>query len=764
MSDSLQQSIDRLNPAQRDAVTSQGVPLLVLAGPGSGKTRVITHRIAYLVGPKHYPSSSILAVTFTNKAAREMTDRLRLLIPGDHQYLTVGTFHAICARILRRDGTAIGIPCTFTITDDDDQESLVRRAIKDLDLDDKRNPPRAFMARISAAKSKLIDPATYRLTADNYADELVASVFERYQKALDAANLLDFDDLLGQTVRLFREAPRILEAYQEKYLQLLVDEFQDTNIAQYAIVRLLGDRHRNVCVVGDEDQSVYSWRQADIRNILNFEIDFPDARLIVLEQNYRSSRTILPAARAVISPNRERKDKKLFTENASGDRVVVFEAYDENEEANYVVTQIERAVAAGTVRLGEIAVMYRVNSQSRVLEKMFLRRRIPHRVVGVRFYHRKEIRDLLGYLRLCNNPRDVASFDRIINVPARSIGAKTLSDLRQWSERLGITPPEAVLLLSTGQEPPVPCPVASRAKAALTDFGRCLIDLHNATDILPVSKLIDTILKRTGYLDSLNDGTANGDARVENVRELIQVAAEFDQVDGRASLEAFLEDAALAADADEYDAAADSVTLITLHAAKGLEFGHVFLVGLEEGMCPHSRSVDEPSQLEEERRLLYVGVTRARHRLFLTYAARRTQFGDSSERQPSRFFRDIPAELLQGTAPAIQARRPNWTTSSGATGTTGLKRPVIVKGVQTPRTAFLPSAEGQEPISAASGVTVGAKALPALRAGNRVGHPTFGEGIVVSVEDRGDDRELTVAFPDLPVKRLLQSYAKLTLL
>ncbi|HLZ08840.1 MAG TPA: UvrD-helicase domain-containing protein, partial [Chloroflexota bacterium] len=357
MSDRLHSSIDRLNPAQRDAVTAQGVPLLVLAGPGSGKTRVITHRIAYLIGPMGYSSASILAVTFTNKAAREMTDRLRVLIPGDHQYLTVGTFHAICARILRRDGAAIGIARTFTIADDDDQESMVRRAIKDLELDDKRNPPRAFMSRISAAKSKLIDPGTYLLTAENYLDELVAKVYERYQGALAGANLLDFDDLLGQTVRLFREVPRVLDSYQEKYRHLLVDEFQDTNIAQYALVRLLGSANRSVCVVGDEDQSVYSWRQADIRNILNFEIDFPDARLIVLEQNYRSSRTILQAARAIISPNRERKDKKLFTENEPGERIVVFEAYDENEEANYVVAQIERAVAAGVVRLGEIAVM-----------------------------------------------------------------------------------------------------------------------------------------------------------------------------------------------------------------------------------------------------------------------------------------------------------------------------------------------------------------------------------------------------------------------
>jgi DNA helicase-2/ATP-dependent DNA helicase PcrA len=522
----------------------------------------------------------------------------------------------------------------------------------------------------------------------------------------------------------------------------LVDEFQDTNVVQYTLVRLLGAPSRDVCVVGDEDQSVYSWRQADIRNILNFETDFVDARTIVLEQNYRSTRTILDASRAVISANRQRKEKRLFTENDGGDRIVVFEAYDENEEANYVATQVERLVAAGA-RLSDIAVMYRVNSQSRVFEKTFLRRRIPHKVIGMRFFERKEIKDILGYLRLCHNPRDVASFERIVNVPARQIGAKTLVDLRQWADRLGVTPPEAAILIAQNAPTSVPCPLGSRPRAALADFGRCVLDLTAASEERTVDRLLEAILERTGYLDSLRDGSQEGENREENVRELIRVAVEFAHAGPRAGLEAFLEDAALAADADEYDASAEAATLITLHAAKGLEFGSVFIAGLEEGMCPHSRSTDDPGQLEEERRLFYVGMTRARRHLYLTYAARRSQFGESAARVPSRYFKDLPRELVQGTASAIQGRRRDWTEPS-------------VRDVQSIGQRGRPDLTlVQRPAPVAA---------PEIRSGQRVVHPSFGEGIVVAVQARGDDQEVTVAFPNTPVKKLLQSYAKLRVL
>ncbi len=745
----IDQSLARLNPAQREAVTAEGRPLLVLAGPGSGKTRVITHRVAYLIGARRVPASAILAVTFTNRAAREMIERLRLLVPGEHDLLTIGTFHAICARILRRDGLPVGVSRSFTIADEDDQETLIRRVVRDLEWDDKRTPPRAFLPRISAAKSKLVGPAEYATAAETYDDEQTAVVYRRYQEALEAANLLDFDDLLVRTVHLFREDPRTLERYQERYRHILVDEFQDTNVAQYALVRLLGARDRNVCVVGDEDQSVYSWRQADIRNILNFETDFPDARTIVLEQNYRSTQTILQAARAVIAPNRQRKDKRLFTENEVGDRIVVFEAYDENEEANYVATQIERAVAAGSVRFQDIAVMYRTNSQSRVFEKTFLRRRLPHKVVGMRFFERKEIRDLIAYLRLIHNPQDTASFDRIVNVPPRQIGSKTLSDLRFWAIRLGVTPPEAVVFLAEGQTTPIPCPLGPRPRAALVDFGRVLGELRQLRSSLTVDRLLEEILKRTGYLQLLRDGTEEGEAREENVRELGRVAAEFANDDPEASLAAFLEDAALAADADEYDASDDAVTLITLHAAKGLEFGTVFIVGMEEGMCPHSRSVDDPLQLEEERRLLYVGITRARRRLYLTYAARRSQFGEAAGRLPSRYFKDIPRELLQGTAAAVVGGRGR-----------SLSPPAAAADAWSRLTPGSADARASGPTSSPS--PPAPAPLPQLRPGTRVLHPTFGEGIVVSVSPRGDDQEVTVAFANLPVKKLLQSYAKLT--
>jgi DNA helicase-2/ATP-dependent DNA helicase PcrA len=738
-----EQILNRLNPNQRDAVVYDGGPLLVLAGPGSGKTRVITHRIAYMIGPRGLHPASIMAVTFTNKAAREMIDRLRILVPGDQELLTVGTFHAICAKILRRDGHAIGISRSFNIADTDDQESVVKRVLKELDLDEKRNPPRAFLHRISSAKSNLIDPATFAIAAENYADEQAAVVYRHYQEALSNANLLDFDDLLNRTVGLFREDPRTLERYHDRYGHLLVDEFQDTNVVQYALVRLLGARSRDVCVVGDEDQSVYSWRQADIRNILNFEGDFGDARTIVLEQNYRSTRTILEAARAVIAANRQRKDKRLFTENDGGERIVVFEAYDENEEANYVATQVERLIASGGMRLSDVAVMYRVNTQSRVFEKTFLRRRIPHKVVGMRFFERKEIKDILGYLRLCHNPKDVASFDRIVNVPARQIGSKTLVDLRLWADRLGITAPEAALLLVDDRPQPIPCPLGPRPRAALSDFARCILDLTAAVNERTVDHLLEAILERAGYLDSLRDGTQEGETREENVRELIRVAAEFAPAGPRASLEAFLEDAALAADADEYDASADAVTLITLHAAKGLEFGTVFIAGLEEGVCPHSRSIDEPAQLEEERRLFYVGMTRARKRLYLTYAARRTQFGEAAARIPSRYFRDIPRELTQGTASAIQGRRREWGEPSSRD----------IRGVVTPPV--------ERSIYAAASRPVAPAPAEQLKSGQRVLHPSFGEGVIVAIQARGDDQEVTVAFPNLPPKKLLQSYAKL---
>ncbi len=739
--------LERLNPAQRSAVTTVDGPVLVLAGPGSGKTRVITHRIAYLLSHCHVPAYAVLAVTFTNKAAREMLERVRVLVPSQSSQLTIGTFHAICARILRRDGSAIGISPTFTIADEDDQVAVVKRVLKDLDWDEKRNPPRAFLSRISAAKSILVGPREFSASADNFADEQTAIVYSRYQDALAAADLLDFDDLLMSTVRLFTENSSVLQKYRERYSHILVDEFQDTNVAQYAIVRLLGTGHNNPCVVGDEDQSVYSWRHADIRNILNFERDFPGTQVIVLEQNYRSTRTILQAARKMIAPNRQRKEKSLFTENEVGERIVVFEAYDENEEASYVASQIERLVAAQTCRLRDIAVMYRTNSQSRVFEKTFLRHRLPHKVVGMRFYERKEVRDVLAYLRLCYNPNDVTSLDRIVNVPPRQIGAKTLSDLHVWAARLGVSVSEAIQYLAAERETAVPCPIGTRARTALTEFARIIEIIRRASREMVVARLIDKVLEVTGYGDFLKDGTEEGQGRWDNVRELITVAEEFSHYEPEASLAAFLEDAALAADADEYDASTDAVTLITLHAAKGLEFDVVFITGLEEGICPHSRSIDDERQVEEERRLLYVGMTRARRRLFLTYAARRSQFGEAGARQPSRFFKDLSRDLVQGTARAIQGHGGDWAHQE--------RRAVSA--------AFLPRADGWSSRfeSAVDAAPAGDQTVVRFKTGDRVVHPRFGEGTVISVEQRGGDQEVTVAFRDQPIKRLLASLANL---
>ena len=749
--------LQRLNPDQLKAVTTVDGPVLVLAGPGSGKTRVITHRIAYLLGECDVPASAILAVTFTNKAAREMIERVRQLVPDRAGQLTIGTFHSICARFLRRDGAAIGVPPNFTIADEDDQSSLIKRVLKNLNWDEKRNPPRALLSRISAAKSLLIGPREFALSVADYADEQVATVYGRYQEELDAANLLDFDDLLVKTVTLFNESPSVSRRYQDRFVHVLVDEFQDTNVAQYAIVRQLGAGHNNTCVVGDEDQSVYSWRHADIRNILNFERDFPGTRVIILEQNYRSTGTILQAARKMISPNRQRKDKNLFTENEAGERIVVFEAYDENEEANYVASQVERLVATQGVRLRDVAIMYRTNAQSRVFEKTFLRHRLPHKVVGMRFYERKEIRDVLAYLRLCYNPNDVTSLDRVINVPPRQIGSKSLGDLRLWADRLGVSVTDAIQILARGQDVSVPCPLASRAQSALAEFGRTLASLSKASEDLVVARLLDRMLERTGYAEFLKDGSEEGQARLDNVRELLTVAEEFSHYEPGESLAAFLEDVALAADADEYDESSDAATLITLHAAKGLEFNVVFIGGLEEGICPHSRSVEDEHQLEEERRLLYVGITRARRRLFLTYAARRSQFGESGVRQPSRFFKDLPKDLVQGTARAVQERGQTWSRPSTAVlrpsmGHGSLDRGLYVRGAADRAPVPAPPAHGLSSVPSSSAT---------FHPGDRVVHPRFGEGVVVSAERRGDDQELTVAFPDLPIKRLLASYANL---
>jgi DNA helicase-2/ATP-dependent DNA helicase PcrA len=655
-----------LNPPQQEAVKHVEGPLLILAGPGSGKTRVITHRIAYLLREQGVPPWSILAVTFTNKAAREMRDRLDRLVSARARDLTIGTFHAICSRILRRDGAETGIVASnFAIFDDDDQVALAKQAVVNLNLNDKQYQPRSMLSAISRAKNELMGPLQFAEQARKYYDEIVARVYKEYQRLLQHNNAVDFDDLILLTYDLWRKHPDVLARYQQRYRFLHVDEFQDTNIAQYKLVMLLGKgmpdapSHRNLCVVGDEDQGIYSWRGADIRNIQAFEQDFPDARVILLEQNYRSTQPILDAARQVVQHNLARKDKRLWTERQGGDRITVYEAYNEDEEGEWVTNEIRRLVGRGAAKLKDCAVMYRTNAQSRVLEEQFLRAGVPYKVVGSkRFYERKEIKDMLAYLRLLLNPADTFSLKRIINVPNRKIGPKTLDELLKWADMQQL--PVRTALKQIDQHPTL----NTAGKRALTGFATILDSLLVAAATLPVAEVIEQILVQTGYRSELDESTEEGAERLRNVRELQRVAQDYSEIEPGTALPLFLEQIALVGGADttqtRSDEAAslapedaDAVTLITLHAAKGLEFPVVFMVGMEEGLLPHGRSLMDVKQLEEERRLAYVGITRAMHRLYLTHAFRRTFYGSFGESggsmmEPSRFLKDIPEHLLDG--------------------------------------------------------------------------------------------------------------------
>jgi DNA helicase-2/ATP-dependent DNA helicase PcrA len=647
--------LDRLNPAQRLAVTTAEGPVLIVAGPGSGKTRVIVHRIAYLIDAMGVEPWRILAVTFTNKAAKEMRQRLDDLIgPKRAHYVSVGTFHATCARWLRQDGAELGLDPRFAILDDGDQLDLIKQAMKEYEVDEKRYSPRAVLSAISAAKSELSSAAAFAKQAEGLWQATIARLYTRYEELLAGNHGLDFDDLLTNVAEMFTTRPDILAKYQDRYPYLMVDEFQDTNVVQYQLVKLLGQRDRNVCVVGDEDQSIYGWRKADIRNLGYFERDFPELRVVMLEQNYRSTQTILDVASAVIDPNIGRKPKRLWTENPPGVPVVLHEAYDERDEALFVIRQVEALRRAGA-RYGDVAVTYRTNAQSRALEDALVRYGVPYRLVGgTRFYQRREVKDVVAYLRLISNPSDGVSFQRIVNVPARGIGAKTVSELQQWAARLAKPMYEVAKLAADGAEDidadgrisPV-VPLAARPRKLIGDFVAIVEAARERLEAAPLGEVLDLIFERTSFSASLVDGTEEGNDRWQNVQELRNKLHDYDGVPGPDALGTFLEEVALVQDVDSLEAgASDAITLITLHAAKGLEFPYVFIVGLEEGFSPHSRSVDTREKLEEERRLLYVGVTRAMRGLFLSHAFRRTMWGAESVQTPSRFLQDIPTNLL----------------------------------------------------------------------------------------------------------------------
>jgi len=720
--------LEGLNSAQKEAVQLIEGPVLVLAGPGSGKTRVLTQRVAYLVKECGCEPYRILAVTFTNKAAREMKERLHYLLGERLKQLTIGTFHATCVRILRRQARHLGIPSNFVIYDTADQLSLIRQALKDLNLDDKTYRPQAIQAAISRAKGELIGPDEYR--PRTYWQEVASRVYQRYQELLAANSALDFDDLLMAAARLFREHGDVLSKYQQRYRYILVDEFQDTNMAQYEWLKLLSGKHRNLFVVGDEDQSIYRFRGADFRNIQRFRDDYPEAEVILLERNYRSTQTILDAAKGVIALNVHRTPKELYTDKGQGLPLTVFEAYNEREEGQYVVDEIQRLVAQGLCRSSDCAVMYRTNAQSRPIEDAFVWRGTPYKLVGAtRFYERREIKDVLAYLRLIHNPSDNVSLTRVINLPPRGIGTKTMAQLEKWAGEMGGTIYDALQTIKKREGEEGAVPLSSRARQALLGFATLLEDLLAPLGKSDLLELLDLVLARTGYADYVQDGTEEGRDRWANIMELRTVAREYLDLPPEMALTTFLEEVALVSDVDNLDEQVDAPTLLTLHMAKGLEFPVVFMAGMEEGIFPHNRSMDDPDQMEEERRLCYVGITRAKERLYLIHAFRRTLFGQSELGQPSRFIADIPAHLIKGRQVAEVSNLRNKSAQHRRAEAPLENRPVL---------------EAQ------------------FKTGDQVHHPKFGQGMVIESAVVGDDEEVTVAFDEHKgFKRLLASFARL---
>lgn len=711
-----------LNPAQREAVEAIGGPVLILAGPGSGKTRVIAHRVAYLIKVCGVSPRCIMAVTFTNKAAREMEERLHRLVSGSVRDLTIGTFHAICARILRRDGGAIGVDSKFVIYDEEDQTSLIKKSIQEVGLDPKQYVPRAIKSAISSAKSRMFTPEDYVQRSRSYFEEVAGRVYERYQRLLAESNALDFDDLLMKAVQLFRKSPETLSRYQNRYLHLLVDEFQDTNLTQYELIKQIGGKYRNICVVGDPDQSIYSWRFADLRNILSFEKDYPGAKVVLLEQNYRSTKLILETAFNIISASQERKPKGLWTDNEPGELTAVIETYTEQEEARFVVSEIENLVGRGECSLGDCAVMYRTNAQSRVLEEAFIRYGIPYKLVaGTRFYERREVKDIIAYLRLIQNPYDSVSLSRVINVPGRGIGQQSQSQLSSLAKSRGISQYEALQLIAGDDQ----LPFSSRISKALAGFLSLMQELIASSQELNLVDLFDLVVRRTGYEEYLLS-EVGGEERWDNILELRTVAQQYRDLKPPDGLAAFLEGVTLVSDVDGLEESVDAATLITLHQAKGLEFPVVFIVGMEDGILPHIRSFDDPVQMEEERRLCYVGVTRAKKRVYLVRAFRRSLMGSSTVNRPSRFLEDIPPHLVtggglwQGEESQIATKMYSW---------------------------------NRTPVPDVSN--------PALKTGDHVRHARFGEGVVMSCQPVKDDTEVVVVFKGAGIKKLSLSFARL---
>jgi DNA helicase II / ATP-dependent DNA helicase PcrA len=727
--------LDGLNPVQAEAVTHGEGPLLVIAGAGSGKTRVLTHRIAHLIRDAGVSPFEILAITFTNKAADEMKQRVERLVGPVARKMWVSTFHSACVRMLRRDADKLGFPTSFTIYDQADAVRLTGYVIRDLGLDPKRFPPRSVHATLSAAKNEGVSVDEYADRAGQLFERKIAEVFREYQHRLQRAGAMDFDDLLARTVQLFREHPDVLEHYRRRFRHVLVDEYQDTNRVQNELVLLLGASHRNLFVVGDSDQSVYSFRAADIRNILEFESAFPDTTIIVLEQNYRSTQKILDAANSVIANNLGRKPKELWTSNRTGDPIIRYHADDEVDEAQWVANRMAHLHDGGQHRWGDMAVFYRTNAQSRVLEEHLMRVGIPYKVIGgTRFYDRREVKDAVAYLRSVVNPVDEVSIKRVLNVPKRGVGDSTVSKLDRWASAHGLAFIDALRRADDAG-------VSGRATKGIASFLALLDELADHVPEGPAT-VLEVALQRSGYVAELEaEHSIESEGRLENLAELIGAARDFGSVDE------FLEQISLVADTDELDDDDSSVVLMTLHSAKGLEFPVVFMVGLEDGVFPHLRSIGEPDQLEEERRLCYVGLTRAMEQLHLTHAWSRTLFGGTQYNPPSRFLEEVPEALVEQVR---GNRRGSRRTASPTTGWGGgghdraAHRERAVDAALRPRP---PEPSGADQLG--------------LRTGDDVSHQKFGEGVIVAIEGSGDKAEAVINFRGVGEKRLLLAWAPL---
>jgi len=730
-----QEFLSSLNTNQRQAVEHTQGPVLVVAGPGSGKTRVITSRIANLIINNNVHAYQIAALTFTNKAAKEMKHRIEELIPNPNNNMFVGTFHSFCALVLRRDGDKIGLDRRFVIYDDTDQIACIKMIMEELNIDSERYPPRAILSTISKSKSKLMDVEGFKASKNNYFEEIVLRIFERYQTQLLKTPAVDFDDLLLLTVKLFKSRKDVKESYQERFQQVLVDEFQDTNTSQYEIAKMLTETHQNICVVGDPDQSIYSWRNADIRNILSFQSDFPNAKVIALEENYRSTQTILNAAQSIITQNKNRVEKDLWTNNDKGTRVSSYEAYNDKEEAMFVIRQIRNIIANYPLTLRDCAVMYRVNAQSRSLEEICLQTETPYQIVGsLKFYQRQEIKDTIAYLRVAINTSDNVSLMRIINNPPRGIGTKTIDHLLWISQNQELSLYETLSQTITGEENSTG--LNQRAIKSLTAFKNLVDQIVDVVQNEPLIDFIKFVLSCSGYQKHIVNKPDRGQEHWENIQEFINIANEFQDLNPEQGIEEFLESISLMTDTDNLSEQEDKLTLITLHQSKGLEFPVVFMIGMEEGLLPHSRSMEDEQEMEEERRLCYVGMTRAKQILYLVRAFKRGFGGNFGPTIPSRFISEIPDHLIRH--PFENSDVPNLPVFD------------IESNSHTRNKPKIDSIKTQESLT---------KSLD-FDKGDKITHEAFGEGIVMEIKPTSNDVELTIVFKDgAGVKRFLGSIA-----